>query len=151
MSNLIINFPSRSVPQEKKRVRFSPTSRLTFVERVDETTDTSSIFYSAKEYRAMRMETKKAAIHAQKALSSGSEQVHVHEMDNVNLTGIEHCSRYVKGTKAYIVKHIDAVLSVQKRQASAGAYDTDRLSCVLRRHSKSAARRAHAIGMIRSR
>ena len=64
MSNqLIVDFPEhRSVSkQTKKRVQFSSVSSMTIVERIDETYS-SAIWYSSKDYKEMRMDTKREII-----------------------------------------------------------------------------------------
>ena len=69
------------------------------------------------------------------------------------LTGIEHIltPSIIKKTKACRARRIRAVLDEQERQASSGIYDADRLALVSFQCSKSAARRAHKIGLMQSR
>ena len=142
---------------KKKRVQFSKTSSLKLVTRIDEMSDTSKIWYSSNDYKAMRAETKRAVQDANDALSalSSSDQDLADKVGNMNdivLAGIEGIitPRIVKRSRICRAKYMNAVLNEQDEQYSAGFYDADRLARAARGCSKSSVKRAQSIALLQS-
>ena len=119
MKDLIVDFPSRCSASTKK-VQFSKTSSIKFIKRINEMTDTRATWYLSKDCKAMRVETKTAVRHANKALlalySSDQDFVDNVGQDGIILTGIESIvtPNMIKKTRASRYKYINAVLNEQE-------------------------------------
>ena len=157
MSDLIVDFPNRRSPI-KRMVQFSNMNEIKFVKPIDIGQDViSQLYYSSEDYKAMRVNTKKAVRRANKvlgALSSSSDSESEHDInEDLILTGIENIltPAIIKRTRSCRAQYTNAVLDEQERQDSAGLYDADRLACISHQYSKSAVRRAHKIGLMQSR
>ena len=158
MTDLIVDFPTRrSAPKKTKAVNFCNTAEMRIIEPIDAaTTDTSAIWYTSREYKAMRDANDDAVRLARKALISMKNTTPdsvFDKMDTVTLNGIERflTRDIIKRTKECRIQYVNAILDEQDLQDSAGIYDADRFALVARHHSKSAAKRARAIGLLHAR
>ena len=95
----------------------------------------------------MRIENMKAVVYAQKKVLKDDN------IDSCMLTGIERLltPSAIKKTKACRVQCVNAVLEEESNQVRAGVYDPERIAMASQYHSRSAARRARAIGMLNAR
>lgn len=166
MDNLVVDFPGRcAVSKKKAKVRnaavsFSTSSQLHIIERIN---DKSEIWYSVQDYKAMNIAAKHAALMMNKQYRrSSSSRQHGRVVADASsssslgmddrLTGIEHLIspsviRAIKHRRAECSK---AVLREQQRQVESGIYDPDSVAFASHSHSKHAAKRARAIGLLQS-
>ena len=160
MTDLIVDFPQQrrnnsfagSNKRVRKTVHFSPMNELRSFERNDNM-NTCNIWYSNKEYKAMRIASIQAIQDVRRIDFSPSSNLvdGAEALEDCVTTGIEN--RLTPGTtkksKARRAQCLNAVLDEQERQDS-GEYDPIKLACVSKHYSKWSTRRARAIGMLQS-
>ena len=160
MSDLIVDFPARSIVSKKKSVQFSSMSTMIIVDRIDKK-DTSNMWYTSTDYKAMRAANKQSVqdalktAHTMRSLSSivESQDATEDELETCTmLVGIESMLTLtaIKKTRASRAHLMASVLQEQERQGRSGVCDADRLAFVAQHCSRSAARRAHSIGKLHS-
>ena len=155
MTDLIVDFPNRkrrflslscSKPKSKS-LQFSEMSQVKFIQPIDEA-DVDTLWYSRKEYQAMRHATKKNVQQAQRSLLSNPQDV-----DSCMINGIENLltPALIKKTKACRAQCTQAVLAEQERQRHAGVYDPESLALSSKSYSRSSMRRAQTIASLHAR
>ena len=153
----ILDFPRRQsiesavscyikATKSQKGVQFSQTSELLFIEHYDK----SGMCYSDLDYKAMQIANEQAIKSAH--LRFRSCRVSCEDATDCELAGIEHLltPHMVKKLRTERIESMRAVLDEQARQCSAGTYDLHAIARAPERHTKSAAKRAYIIGLLRS-
>lgn len=167
MTDLIVDFPYAQQRRDSfaytknLAVRFSTTSKLTFVERHSES-DSTNMWYTGDDIDSMKAEFRRDVQDTHYRLysgisslesdddSTGSESSDIVQVELFGMEGML-TPKLVKKKHESRSQCWRAVLVEQARQQKENEYDPRRLAKIARYHSRWSVRRAHTIGLLQNR
>ena len=132
--------------QPKDRIHFAEEAQLKFYEPCDESEKTT-LWYTSRDFKAMRKETKQAAKEMQKEFLKVRKNGKSDFFENDALTGIE-CLLSPNITRQNRRDVMECLMAEQERQKYSLECDPDKLARAVSRHTRPAAGRARTMGLL---